>query len=909
MQHLLILHRKLTPKNWVFSTYKNYYFFVISIFRTRKLLSMKTILSLFFCFILLSPASAQSKKRDIVKRKYRTAKAASTASQPVFIRGAVYDEAFRPLAGATVTIDGSNRGVNTNEDGQYLIEGLVSGRARVRVSFIGYKTRTADIILRAGKNEKSLMLLTDERHLEPLAVNALKREQQILDIPTAVTAISENTLQQSTITNLSLMSEFVPGLSIIEQGANQTDFVVRGISNLPSTPGSQARVSVYFNNVPLGQNDGSALELYDMHVEAVRGPQNVLFGKNAMAGAIHYVSNMPTSDFYGSLSSGMGNFNQTEVRGFVNIPVFKDRLMLRAAGIYSTYDGSIRNTFGGRLMGKETVGGRFSTRFRPAWNHRIDLVLNYQKDDTPGLAFLTDSLANTEGETGIFSGLASLEQGENLGTGKELASATLNYRFYLNENNYWTSITSYRKNDANARWDGDGTAAQAIDMATTSSSSKFFQEIRGNFSNSRSTGVLGISYWRETRKQTDWFSTNEQHLANVFAGDSLLPLVNGSGQPISIPSLAIYNATLDSTITTALSTEHQEESYSKTTNSSIEGFLDVSHQLSRKFFVSGGIRVVYERLKLGNEAGTTAGDSSALGEITGNAPNVLFYPSDWREFSKSSLSFTYHGGLKYRFNEYGSIYANYAHGRRPQVLQFSSDGEKEVLDPEILDHYELGIKGTYSDRVFIDINGFYQNYKNFQTQMWQANADSSEYTLALDDAGKATLYGAEAHIRVAILKQLDAFANYAWLHTKFDSTNVDGTTQAYAGNSFRVSPEHSFTIGASARINLIPTLVFFATPTYAYKTHFFFDDANTPGMQQKAYGVLNITGGLELSKPNIILSFWAHNVLDEEYISSAGNSSALFGFPTFIPGSSRMIGTKLTWNFSKKEKRRGRIFL
>ena len=869
---------------------------------------MKSIISILFFLILFTVAFGQTKKRNKVKRKYRNVEAVSSNLQPVYIRGAVYDEDYTPLPGAHVTIDGTAKGVNTNEDGQYLIQGLVTGRARVRVSFIGYETHTADIILRPGLNEKNVMLPLTEVHLEPILVSAQKREQQILDVPTAIASVSENTLQQSNITDLSLMSEFIPGLYIREQGANRPSFVIRGLTSDEVSPSAQPRVSVYFNNVPINRASGASLELYDMNrVEVVKGPQNTMFGRGAQAGAVHYISNAPTSDLYGSLTASIGDFGQREVQGFLNVPVFEDKLMLRAAGIYTTRDGFVSNTFGGDLMGKETTAGRFSARFRPAWNHQFDLILNYQKDETPGIAFMSNTLPNTEGVTGVFSNVASLEKGENLGTGKEIFNTTFKYKLYLNEHNYWTSVTSYRKTDANARWDGDGTASAAIDMAEATGSTQFYQEIRGNFSqNSRLNGVLGGSYWRETADQTYWFSPNEQQLANLLLSNTPMPLVDKNGQQISISAIPNYIAELDTTIYIPLPTNHQEENYSKATNSALEVFLDITYQLSRKFFVTGGVRVVYDRYKLGSEASMIGGDPSVLGGFLGNAPNVFFRPSEWQEISKSALSFTYHGGLKYRFNEYGNIFANYSRGRRPNVLQFTSTGTKEVLDAEILDNFELGMKGTYFDRVFIDVSGFYQLYENFQTQAWVAAPDSGQFNLIFKDSGKATSYGAEANVQVAVIKQLDVFANYAWLVTEFDSTDVDGEAQEYAGNSFRLSPEHSFNIGFNARVNITPTIQLFVTPSYAWKSHLFFEDANTTGLEQDAYGLLSINGGLELSEPNIVLSVWARNVLDKQYVTSAGNTGSLFGVPTFVPGPPRMIGTKLTWNLSKKEKRRSR---
>ncbi len=862
---------------------------------------MKSIITIILISLIISTSFAQNKKRGKVKRKYRNTETVSKELPKVFIRGAVYDENDTPLPGATVTIDGTSKGVNTNGDGEYLIENLVNGRARVRVSFIGYKTHTADIILQNGQNVKNVMLPTDNIHLEPILVNAQKREQQILDVPTAITSVSTNRLNQSNITDLSQLSEFVSGLYIREQGANRPTFAIRGLSSEEVSPSAQPRVSVYFNNVPINRANSASLELYDMErVEVLKGPQNTLFGRSAQAGAIHYVSKMPGTEFKGTVTAGIGDYGHKEVRTSINIPLIEDKLSVRAAGIYNTRDGFVKNTFGGDLMGKETLAGRFSARFRPSYNHKIDLVLNYQKDDTPGIAFMSNQFPNTEGVTDIFSGTASHEQGENLGTGKTIFDATLNYKYYVNEHTYWSSITSYRKTDASSRWDGDGTASAAIDMAEDAGATQFYQELRGNFSqNSRLNGSLGASYWWEKADQNYWFSPNEQQLASLMLLQPPMP-VTPDGQPVVISGLPPEYGGLE------LPTNHQEENFSQANNMAAEAFMDVTYQLTRKLFVSGGVRAVYDRYKLSNEASFSGGSGSVLGMLTGNSPNVFFLPSDLQEINKNTLSYTWRGGLKYRFNEYGNVFANYARGRRPNVLQFTSSGEKEVLDAEILDNFELGFKASFYDRVFFDVVGFYQLYKNFQTSAWVADPESGEFNLKFEDSGQATSYGAEANVRVAVVKQLDIFANYAWLKSEFDSTDVDGLTQEYAGNSFRLAPEHSFTVGATARVNITPTIQLFATPSYSHKTHIFFEDANTPGLEQDAYGLLNINGGLELDDPNVILSVWATNVLDEQYVTSAGNTGSLFGVPTFVPGPPRMVGTKLTWNFNEPTKRRRR---
>ncbi len=314
-------------------------------------------------------------------------------------------------------------------------------------------------------------------------------------------------------------------------------------------------------------------------------------------------------------------------------------------------------------------------------------------------------------------------------------------------------------------------------------------------------------------------------------------------------------------------------------------------------FVNAGVRGVFDMYKLNNEAEFTGGDPSTLGYLTGNAPNLFFKESANQEISKNTFSFTGKAGLQYKFNEYGNVFANYSRGRRPNVLQFTSTGEEQILDSEILDNFDAGFKASFFERVFIDAVGFYQKYKNFQSSAWVANPESGEFNYLIIDGGKATTYGVETSLNVAVIKQLELFGNYAWLHSAFDSTNTDGLEQEYAGNSFALAPEHSFTAGFNAQFNITKNLQIFVSPSYSYKTHIYFTDANTDGIDQEAYGLLNVNGGLKLAEPKLMLSVYATNLLDEQYVISGGNTGSLFGVPTFVPGAPKMFGVKVTWAF------------
>jgi outer membrane receptor protein involved in Fe transport len=848
-------------------------------------------------FLILIFASLHGNGSNVDWKFSNTGEIDAPENQPTAsLRGQITDLKNNELGGASVVIPGTERGVHTNESGQYFIDRLQTGELRVQASIMGYETQVVAITLQQGVNELNFTLSENILHLEPITVIAQKRAQQILDVPTAIHVVESDLIQDANIVELPQLSDYVPGFTMIEQGANRPTFVIRGLTSEEVSPSAQPRVSVYYNNVPINRANGASLALYDMdRVEVLRGPQNALFGRSAQIGAVHFISNSPGNITDGYASVAFGNYNQREFRGAINVPLVNDKLFVRAAGLYDFRDGFVENTFGGTLNGKNTLAGRVSMRYLPARNHQLDLIVSYQKDDTPGIAFMSKQYPNTEGDTDIFNYRASLEQGEHLYTGKKLFDAALHYKYTLNEHTYLSSITSFRKTSSGARWDGDGTSAPALDFWDDAGADQFYQELRYNFSwRSRLNGSAGASYWYEKADQNYWFAPNEQSTAILFFQPDLLILPNG--QPLLIPALP-DNPELGPLAGMPLPEYHLENNFSLATNQALEAFIDATYQLTRKLYFTGGIRTAYENFELSNEAAFVDGEPSTLGMITGNYPNMFFRPSSEQSINDNTMAVNWQVGLQYRINENTNIFTNYSNGRRPVVLQYTSTGEPEKLPAERVENVDVGIKSSISGRAYVDVVAFYQKYKDFQSRAWIADPETGEFNYKAIDGGMATSYGVETSFNISLVKGLELFGNYTFLHATFDETNRDGSDQEYAGNTFRLSPKHAFTFGLNAYANISSRFRIFITPSYAYKSHFYFEDANTEGLDQSAYGLLYINLGFELDNPNIILSFFGTNLLNEQFLTSAGNTGSLFGVPTYVPGPPRMYGARLTWKF------------
>ena len=843
-------------------------------------MTIKKTISVLFFIVIVFTSYAQAQKNSL--------------------SGKILDADKNGLPGASIIIVGTKYGVSANESGEYLFDQVGVGKITVQASFVGYKTKTIDFDIQPGQNYLDISFETEEIKLDGITVTSQKREQQVLDVPITMSVTDASFMEDNNITELDELAVFVPGLQIRMQGPDRPSFIIRGLTSDEVSPAAQPRISVFYNNVPVSRANGAAVELFDMQqVDVLKGPQGTLFGRGAQIGAINYISKKPAAGLNGYITAGIGNFSQKEINGAINVPVIKDKLLFRVAGIYNYQDGYIKNTFGSDLNGKNTLAGRFSASYLPSVNNKIDFVLNYQKDDNPGLGFMSMNYPNTKGSKDPFGYVASLEQGENLANQRDIFDAALTMKHLFNAHSYLTSITSYRKIASYSRWDGDGTAAAAIDMSEDDGARQFYQELRYNYSiRNRLNGSIGGSYWNEKASQNYWFSPNEQDMFHLFFNTGYL--VTPDGQPNPVTNLPM-DPQLGPLAGLPLVTDHQEENYNKAQNQALEGFADGNYQLSGKLSITGGIRLIGEWTDLTNSAIMSGGSPATLGFLSGNYPNLFFKPVDQKEISTTDLAFTWRGGLKYSFTENSNIFANYSRGRRPKVLQFTSAGEEQVLEAEIVNSYDLGFKTAVQQRLWFDAGLFYHNYLNFQTSAWVADPGTGEFNYIVKDGGKASAYGMEANLKHSVLKGLQIFVNYAYIHARFAENDVDGARQNYAGNMFRLTPENSFAIGLNGRVEIARDLFLFGIPSYSYQTKIFFEDANTPGLEQDGYGLLNFRGGIEYK--NTSLAFYVSNLLGEKYIVSAGNTGSLFGDPTQIPGAPRMFGTKISWKFPGKNHR------
>ncbi len=176
-----------------------------------------------------------------------------------------------------------------------------------------------------------------------VVVTARKREENVQNIPVAVTAVSGRQIQQYHLTTVEDVALKTPQL-IISRGSSGSgaDITLRGIGSSLENIGIEQSVSVNVDGVYYGQGRAIDEGLFDVGgVQVLKGPQALFYGKNATAGALAIITNDPGKAPEASLTVGY-EFTAEEpyVEGFVSGPVgdrFGLRLAFRAGQQYSGY--------------------------------------------------------------------------------------------------------------------------------------------------------------------------------------------------------------------------------------------------------------------------------------------------------------------------------------------------------------------------------------------------------------------------------------------------------------------------------------------------------------------------------------------------------------------------------------------
>ena len=295
-----------------------------------------------------------------------------------------------------------------------------------------------------------------------IIVTAQKREENLQDVPLAVSVIGGEAIANSGAVTLENAQYLVPSLNFRKSGTtlNQALFL-RGVGTINFSIAAEPSVAAVLDGVVLSRAGEGFTDLADVErIEVLRGPQGTLFGKNASAGVVSIVTKRPSNDFEGTVEASYFTKEEYRGRATINLPL-GENIRSRFTGYYSEYDGNVRNItlnrkvngykhYGFRGAIEADLGDTVSLLLRGDWRKAKDDCCAEIIGTTP-----TNAAATALAATGI-DGVRTRRIAQNLvtATNEESWGVSLQADIELGEH-VLTSITSYRGWDNQEIRDGD----------------------------------------------------------------------------------------------------------------------------------------------------------------------------------------------------------------------------------------------------------------------------------------------------------------------------------------------------------------------------------------------------------------------------------------------------------------------
>lgn len=669
-----------------------------------------------------------------------------------------------------------------------------------------------------------------------IVVTAQKRSENMMKVPVAISAFTGDMLEKSGVQGVQGLSVATPAIVYPSTGAYAQPYI-RGVGSRLLQNGLDPSVATYIDNRYISRQSAVVFDFADVErVEVLKGPQGALFGRNASAGAIRVITKDVGKDTEGYVKAGYGNYNQWTLSGAVNAAL-TDNFGVRISGMTSQRDGYAKNlVVSGRddSDDRNFTALRYKFRWTPGDVLDAKLSLSYwHQDDNAGND--TIALGVPEYTSGLANGGITGTDRKHVATAlkgtneKEEFAGELNLGFDLGSVQL-QSITTYADLNNRLTFDGDGTSTRAVDATVFEKTKTFSQELQLSSQGSNTIDwIIGAFYFRD-------------------------------------------NTAFDTTID--VGTRVISQGFQKVLTESYAGFGQATWHISPALsFVLGG-RYSHDKKSVDSLA------SSNLGAVT--IPATPYEDSQsWSKFTPSAI-------LQYDFGN-TLVYGKFARGYKSGGFNYPVQNQP-VLRPEVLDMYEVGLKGSFFNRaVRTTLSGYYYDYSDLQVT--RAAASGVGVVVTTENAANAELYGLDADITWSVTPAFTLNGAVSWQHSKYKDYLASAKVYravlpggsgrgmvdvGFDADGHRLLRAPKFSAYAAANYDIsVGEGVIPINLSYAYKGSYDFDFIyDPPGatrlgttsvLRQKAYSIVNGRIGYHPISDRWSVSGWVNNIFNEKY--------------------------------------------
>jgi len=720
--------------------------------------------------------------------------------------------------------------------------------------------------------------------LEEVIVTATKREKSIQDVPVSIRAFGAEELAIATILSIDDLAQKTPNLFFADTSELKLSTPqIRGVFSGPGgrNAGVDQPVAFYVDEVYIATPAARQLDLFDLaRVEVLRGPQGVLFGRNALGGAINVTTAPMSEETTGYFEASFGNYNLQRYGGAVSGKL-SDSLFGKLSFLYHDREGYTENTFTGNDLNNASHWGLSgSLLWRITDSSDLTLTYRHKEVDQRTIAmdiarYTPDLLApGTEGGITILLGLAerdddpfdrrvSLDEDGEETLDYDLFSATLNIGW---DTMMLKSITAYQTHEYFQLYDLDYSTAPTMTQGNPESVDAFSQEFR--LSSNNSDGIqwlVGAMYYYQ--KTDNQFST-------VFDDDFTGLLLNILGIPPAVTDALTFGESLAQGVT-------KLDSYAT--------YANVDIPLGEQWQLSLGGRYTYEKKSIDYEQFSTLGN-----QILGLPALPASSASEsWSKFTPSAQ-------LTWNWQDNHMLYTSASQGFKSGGFNdgFGSQPE-EPFEQEDLWNYEIGGKGSLLEGAMqYSLTAFYMDWSNIQSRQIVTDPDLLVALIVLDTLGDATIKGVEAQLTWMPVSGL--IADFAYGYTNGKWKNVEPGNGIENGDAFANIPEQQVSLGLQYNINIAKSgeLILRGDANYRAETPLGGSTAAIVG-QQDAFTLFNASVTYRFND-SWSVAMWVKNITDEDYIVAVRDAeqfSPFVGYREHLLGTPRTYAVRLRYDF------------
>lgn len=706
---------------------------------------------------------------------------------------------------------------------------------------------------------------TDDRPhaLEPVVVTAQKRSQLLNDLGLAATVFAPDTLRRTQMRTADDVAGHDPAVTLNKPFGNANPvFVIRGVGLQDYNTNNAPNIGLYIDESHLPSTAMGDFAVFDLErVEVLKGPQVAVWGRNAMGGAVSFVTRRPHGEFEAEAALGAGSRRTLETRGTINVPLMPRASVRLAVRADRRDDGRYRSrVLDGDLGDHRQVAARLSTRWQPIDGLRADLRLeggDYRGDSyplvhvgivgpecpiamsPPGVGGIDESRC-----TNTSTGYSDPDGDKDTGdwnfvpqTRRALRLASLRLTFDLRGSTVET-LSSYSRLDYRRGEDNDASALPLLQVAYDTDIESLAQEIRWQSTQSgRQTWMIGALVGRDRH------------------GEHRLAALSG-----------LFGPLLE-----AITLDYRQQA------ESISAFGQWEQRLGRNFRATLAMR--YTRDQLEFDGGALPGPGEFAPGFVGAAfpglPSTTTVSRHWDYLSwKAGLDWKPRPGLL--------VYGTASTGHKPGGVFGGFGLARQSFTPyrpEHLQAFEAGLKWLHPEgRLDAEAAAFLYRYRDVQSQTLIQSTTGS--LPLLGNVGNARIHGVESKLAWRPTPRLELNLGAMLLRTRLrDSTQSLDSLQRpidLEGNRLPQAPPW----GAQATATWRPPTRIAGWPVRAgadllLRPPYWNDLANQRHLRQtRGVALIGVFAEASSTDERWSVRAWGRNLANERYILH-GNSSGI----------------------------------